>query len=622
MRGRLVRRLFVAASALVLIPACGDATGGDDDPIPVPGAFSLVAPADLSTSVSTTPSLTWTASADAASYVVQLALNATFTPVLMEERGITGLSGIPTLTHGTTYYWRVAATNSTGSVVATGGPRSFTTVVAAAVVPPAPVVSVTNPNRLPSFTWSAVLDAESYTLEIDQASTGFASPVVTLTGVKATFATSTAVLAAGNYEVRVRAVNTTGSGPWSVVPSPFSPNNAAGSLDTTLGGSGRIALSVGTGLDQANAVAVDAAGNIVLAGSAATATGLDMAVVRLRPDGFPDVFFGSNGRVTTDFNGLNDEALALVIQGDGQIVVAGYAGTVGRTVMAAARYTASGALDLGFNGGGLLALTAVGTGNAVARGVGLTGTDIVIGGDDASTNMLFVRVDAGGTPNAAFGTSGVAALAVGANARLAGLAVQADGKVVGAGVITSPDEDAVVVRLNTNGTADAGFGAGGVSILALDASLNDAAQGVTIGSGGEIILAGYRAVLINSDLQPAIMRVSAANGSLVASTTSSFGIQFTSLDSANAVVVDGSGSIITAGLATEPGPDQDFAFIRYSSTGVEDAAFGTSGKARVELTSTSEQALGVALHADGRIVAAGFTSAFGTRDIAVVRLWP
>jgi uncharacterized delta-60 repeat protein len=69
--------------------------------------------------------------------------------------------------------------------------------------------------------------------------------------------------------------------------------------------------------DEANAVAVQPDGKIVLAGYATITGGYRVfAVVRLNPDGSLDSTFGTGGKLTAWYGG----ASAMVIQPDGKIV--------------------------------------------------------------------------------------------------------------------------------------------------------------------------------------------------------------------------------------------------------------------------------------------------------------
>lgn len=78
-------------------------------------------------------------------------------------------------------------------------------------------------------------------------------------------------------------------------------------------------LSAG-GDDSGDDLVVKADGDIVLVGSAASATGSDMALVRFKPDGTLDT------TLTADLSGFSDFGHALAIDSQGRIVAAGSAG--------------------------------------------------------------------------------------------------------------------------------------------------------------------------------------------------------------------------------------------------------------------------------------------------------
>ncbi|MHC4601518.1 MAG: hypothetical protein ACYS47_21195, partial [Planctomycetota bacterium] len=74
-----------------------------------PGPFNMVAPANSATGVSVNPTYSWTASAGANTYTLQVALDGGFTNMVINKTGITGTSDTPTTTlnNNTLYYWRV-----------------------------------------------------------------------------------------------------------------------------------------------------------------------------------------------------------------------------------------------------------------------------------------------------------------------------------------------------------------------------------------------------------------------------------------------------------------------------------------------------------------------------------
>jgi uncharacterized delta-60 repeat protein len=127
--------------------------------------------------------------------------------------------------------------------------------------------------------------------------------------------------------------------------------NANGSLDFTFGSGGKVTTDFG-GDDSIHGVALQRNGKIVVAGGSDDAAGLsDFVVARYNSNGSLDPTFGSGGKVTTDFGG-SDVAVALTIQRNGKIDVAGVADDFGKADYAVAQYNANGSLDPTFGSGG------------------------------------------------------------------------------------------------------------------------------------------------------------------------------------------------------------------------------------------------------------------------------
>jgi uncharacterized delta-60 repeat protein len=112
-----------------------------------------------------------------------------------------------------------------------------------------------------------------------------------------------------------------------------------GDLDPTFGGDGKVTTDFAGGQDQASAVAIQGDGKIVTAGAAFVSGNLDFALARYNSDGSLDATFSGDGKVTTDFAGSTDQALAVAIQTNGRIVAAGLAVVSGNQDFALARYT-------------------------------------------------------------------------------------------------------------------------------------------------------------------------------------------------------------------------------------------------------------------------------------------
>jgi hypothetical protein len=82
----------------------------------IPAVPTLVSPADDTTDVSHTPTLTWNASSGATSYQLQVATDSFFVSIIYSDSSLTSTSqAISSLVSSTTYFWRVRAGNAGGS---------------------------------------------------------------------------------------------------------------------------------------------------------------------------------------------------------------------------------------------------------------------------------------------------------------------------------------------------------------------------------------------------------------------------------------------------------------------------------------------------------------------------
>ncbi|MCX5192809.1 calcium-binding protein [Streptomyces sp. NBC_00249] len=118
---------------------------------------------------------------------------------------------------------------------------------------------------------------------------------------------------------------------------------ANGAFDPTFDGDGRVTTNFGPENGGAADVALQSDGRIVAAGSYAT----DFALARYNTNGSPDLGFDGDGRLTTDFGGVDDQATSVALQTDGKILAAGLAGEAisFSADRAVARYLGGGGIE-------------------------------------------------------------------------------------------------------------------------------------------------------------------------------------------------------------------------------------------------------------------------------------
>ena len=143
----------------------------------------------------------------------------------------------------------------------------------------------------------------------------------------------------------------------------FSAYAAAGSLDTTFGTGGKVETSFGIPVIPLTVLLQSTGKIIVVAGFDNTATATEsFGVVRYLSNGVLDTTFGNKGVSMADFTIFINSPNSAAVQPDNKIVVAGEAQSADGTVseFAIARFNANGGLDSTFGTGGKVTTNFVG----------------------------------------------------------------------------------------------------------------------------------------------------------------------------------------------------------------------------------------------------------------------
>ncbi len=378
----------------------------------------------------------------------------------------------------------------------------------------------------------------------------------------------------------------------------YNPN---GSLDTSFSGDGRQTTNLG-GNDGANAVALQSNGKIIAAGS----EGDDFALARYNPNGSLDTTFSGDGKQTTDFGAFFERANGVALQGDGKIVAVGGGGGD----FALARYNSNGSLDTSFSGDGKQ--TTDFGGFDEAAGVAVQGDGKIVAVGSAGEDFTIARYNTNGSLDTSF--SGDGKQTTGDFFEATGVALQGDGKIVAVGSGTG---GFALVRYNPNGSLDTSFSGDGKQTTDFGTDF-DEATGVALQPDGKVVAVGF------SNGRFALARYN-ANGSLDVSfsgdgkQTTDFGTAF---DEATGVALQPDGRIVVGGFTGFAGGR--FALARYNPDGSLDMSFSGDGKQTTSFPGFDEAA-GVALQPDGKVVAVGGTGAdegCGANDFALARYNP
>jgi uncharacterized delta-60 repeat protein len=414
-------------------------------------------------------------------------------------------------------------------------------------------------------------------------------------------------------------------------------NAAPGDLDTTFSLDGKIVETIfGASRNQAQATAVQADGKIVIAGAITfgntivSGSKYGCGIARYNTNGSLDLTFDEDGKIY-GLIGTTFTCRAVAIQTDGKIVVAGGTSPTGSSDFALIRFNPNGSRDTSFGTGGQVTTNIAGydsvngiaiqpDGKIVAAGVSNTG----------GANFALARYNPNGSLDTSFDGDGkVSTDFWGSNEQINAVAIQADGKIVAAGYILngSPnsDQDFALIRYNADGSLDTSFdGDGKLTTSVSDSHNGSRANAVAIQADGKIVAAGFAYLTVNqsSSAKFGLARYN-PDGSLDTSfdgdgkvITDSLGIS----NSASAVAIQADGKIVAAGYSYDAGAH--FALARYNTDGSLDTSFDGDGVVTTLVTIYGGYGYAVALQTDGKMVAGGYAGNAYDEDFALVRYNP
>ncbi len=398
------------------------------------------------------------------------------------------------------------------------------------------------------------------------------------------------------------------------VPVPLLVADLPGALDTTFDSDGLVSDPSRGTASTFLAVGVEPDGKVLAAGGAAAmGAALNGWVIRR---------YASNGAADAAFDAatsapgvspVDGQAQAIAVDGKGNIVCVGFTQAAPARQLTVVRLLPTGALDKSFGGTGIVHISGEPPGTA-SFGYGVAvqadGAIVVagsrrdlIGNGESGILTRFLENGARDT------TFNAGATVVVAGTRFVGVAVDADGLLVGGSTIGGALPSYFATRRSAQGVIDANFGKAGTAAFGNTYSANAFARladgSVALVGDVQQGAAGYTAGVVSPKGADVFAR---AYGN--AASAGFFGI-----------AVQADGNIIAAGHTAVTNGEARVQ--RILPNGDKDIAFGTAGTATIEAAATADgidvTLFAAAVQSDGRILVAGNrTNAGGV----IYRLWP
>lgn len=360
--------------------------------------------------------------------------------------------------------------------------------------------------------------------------------------------------------------------------------NPDGSLDSSFDGDGIVALDA-LGYEQLDfrALTLQSDGKIVATGSQhswgqSTSMGL---IARFMPDGSLDTSFGSGGVVLTAIQ-PND----IAVQNDGKIVIGGSVDGPNPSLWspspAAARFLADGSIDTSFSSDGV-AVGPIDSSEALTLLIQPDGK-ILLGGytTHAYSPFVLVRFDVDGNLDESFDGDGLVTTTnhlANYGGEIRALALDADGRILAAGVISSGlNGYPSLFRYLPNGSLDSAFDGDGRTYLDVPNTLWSANEAVAIQADGKVVVAGELGIpggslssisRYNSD--GSLDETFAAAEGSPAPGVVAIDVAPDDMDVFFGLVIQADGKIVAVGRAGG-GSEQNFAIVRLEGTFVSTAA--------------------------------------------------
>lgn len=388
---------------------------------------------------------------------------------------------------------------------------------------------------------------------------------------------------------------------------------ANGALDTTFDGDGKLTTSFGTGSNSsANFVTIRTDGKILVAGYVGynTTNVLSFGMVQYNANGSLDTTFDGDGKATHPFD-ENDDSFSLntiLPQPDGKLLVT-TTGNYDSTYFTVRRYNSNATPDTTFGTNGKVT-TNIQEGYNQARALALQPNgNIVVAGyshtlPSTRDDFTIVRYQGNGSLDATFGNGGILTQSFDStNDESTILLLQPDNKLVAIGTKRNrtPNnfnyKDIVLSRYTTDGGLDTTFGTAGKVVSAFGNNINTIKNAVVMPDGKIMLMNSYYNLYVDNNYHYELIRYTID------------GVMDNTFGTNGKVVVDADsnemfslpdGKIVLVGISYDAENNASIVVRRYNSNGTPDTGFGTNGMASTPATPYGIP--GAVLQPDGKIV--------------------
>jgi uncharacterized delta-60 repeat protein len=384
-----------------------------------------------------------------------------------------------------------------------------------------------------------------------------------------------------------------------------------GSLDPGFDANG---ISAPDSTNYGTGMALQTDGKIVLVGFQINPTptsNYDFVIKRLLTDGTIDTSFSSDGIDTWDLNTSlvtdNNIPYAVKIQPNGKILLAGVSGHPSNYNFAVARYNTDGTHDNSFGSSGKVLYDLTPSDVANDMTLDINGKILLAGYTyDVSTlkNFGLCRLNSGGSLDTTFGAGGIVIMDItGQDDFIQSVIELQDGRIA---VCGSADNNTIVAVYLSNGQLDSNFSGDGITITAFHSVNPDMANSIVQQSDGKLVICG---AVDTTGAEDFLVARYLLDGNLD-TTFSTDGFDRKDMggtfEQANDLIIQPDNSIVLGGSIYSIGLGSDFALTRYNFNGDLDSSFGTNGIG-ITTTENASSIEDLAIQPDLKLLAGGLS---------------